>query len=172
MDPKAMVFTMDFCAQFDWEIVDDSLYFRSESELPGFAIVDQFVEEIRPAVEVPSDRLVNANKRSYTDTLGLTLLCPICQQPLKNGKAWLACPQGHGCLVTGKQLLDMSNQQEPVPFDITASTPHQDLTCPYCSHPMNPTRYQLSKVVIDVCSNCRFRWLDAEEPTRLFGGNR
>lgn len=172
LDPKAMVFTIDFCANFNWEIIEDTLYFMSGGRLPGFDIVDQFVEEIRPAVETPRDRPLNPSKLSYTHTVGRTLLCPICQQTLKNGTAWLECPQGHGCLVTGKQLLDMHDQKEPIPLDDKNLSRHGELTCPYCASPMNPTRYQLSRITIDVCSKCRFRWLDAEEPARLFGGNR
>lgn len=168
LDPTAMVFTLDFCSKFNWEILNDTLFFMDAEHFPTFEIVDEFVEQIRPAIEVPSDRTKNPYNMSYTQLDGRTFLYPICQQKLVTGTAWLACPGGHGCLVTGKQLMEMREQTEPVPADETNATLHNALTCPYCQNPMVPTRYQQTSVTIDVCSKCMFRWLDAREPTTLF----
>ena len=168
MDPSAMVFTVDFCSNFNWEILGDTLYFMGTESFPTFDLVDQFVEHIRPAVEVPSDRRKNPYKMSYTHLHGRIFLCPICQKQLVAGHAWLACPDGHGCLVTGKQMIEMKAETKPAPEDTGKPMDHNNLTCPYCQNPMHPTRYQHTRTIIDVCSKCMFRWLDAHEPTALF----
>ncbi len=168
LDPAAMIFTIDFCRRFNWEIVGDTLYFMNSGKLPSFEIVDKFVQEIRPAIEVSSDRQKHPYNMSYTQFSGRDLKCPICQKLLVAGAAWLACPDGHGCLVTGKQLLDMAHGEEPTPPSVDASTSHSTLTCPYCSNPMTAQNYAFTNVRIDVCSKCMFRWLDAGEPAELF----
>lgn len=168
LDPAAMVFTLDFCSKFNWEILGDTLYFMDTDHLPTFEIVDEFVAQIRPTIEIPSDRRKNPYKMSYTQMSGRIFLCPICQKQLVTGDAWLACPNGHGCLVSGKQMINLKKEGAEDPPDTATAAPHGNLTCPYCQNPMVPTRYQETNITIDVCSKCMFRWLDATEPTALF----
>ena len=78
LDPSAMVFTVDFCQRFEWEILDDTLYFSSGAVLPSFDIIDTFIDELGPAIEVASDRRKNPYKMSYIGTAVRTMFCPIC----------------------------------------------------------------------------------------------
>lgn len=167
LDPAAMAFTIDFCSQYNWEILGDTLYFLSADKLPSFALVDEFVNQIRPVVEDPSNRQKNHHNMSYIHTNSRKLLCPVCQAQLQPGESWLACPAGHGCLITGKQLLDMRADRLPAKIPVSQSVWHSTLMCPYCKHGMKPTQYQNSNATIDVCSKCMFRWLDAEEPSKI-----
>lgn len=172
LDPTAMVFTMDFCSQFNWEIVEDTLYFMSSGHLPSFAIVDEFVKQIRPAIETASDRRSNPYRMSYNNFAGRTMLCPICQKQLVEGEQWLECPDGHGSLVTGGQLLalrDDAFKDAPVAIDDDGgkATIHGVVKCPYCGSAMTASHYQTTATIIDVCPKCMFRWLDSGELKRL-----
>jgi len=172
LDPAAMVFTIDFCRQFNWEIIEDTLYFMNQGHLPSFEIVDQFVAQIRPAVEVPSDRRKNPYRMSYTNFSGRTMLCPICQKQLLEGDQWLECPDGHGSLVTGGQLIEMregdGDDAAVRAYDTGANvTDHAKIACPYCGSEMVPSHYQSTETIIDVCTKCMFRWLDSGELKRI-----
>ena len=118
LDPAAMVFTIDFCSQFNWEIIEDTLYIMSSGRLPAFDLVDRFVDELRPAIEDPSDRRKNHYRMSYTDMRGRKFNCPVCQRQLVQGDAWLACPSGHGCLLTGGQLLKARKSGAKMPEEV------------------------------------------------------
>lgn len=174
LDPKAMVFTIDFCRQFNWEIIEDTLYFMNQGHLPSFEVVDQFIAEIRPAVEVASDRRKNPYRMSYTNFTGRTMLCPICQKQLTEGDQWLECPDGHGSLVSGGQLVNLrtgsSDDAAVDAYDTGGNTTnHSTIICPYCSSAMTPSHYQSTDTVIDVCTKCMFRWLDSGELKRIVG---
>ncbi|MDO8336556.1 MAG: hypothetical protein Q7T74_07310 [Candidatus Saccharibacteria bacterium] len=50
-DPAAMKYVIDFCRKYHWEIVNDSIYFASDKELPNDDVIVEFIEQIRPALE-------------------------------------------------------------------------------------------------------------------------
>lgn len=169
LDPAAMAFTVDFCQDFFWEIQDNTLYFTGPHTLPSYEIIDEFVRQIRPAIESPNPNLTNAAKLSYTERSYRTLTCPFCQEKLVEGEHLLECPGGHGCLLTGKQMMQLRNlpvreieAQLTYPPSAPASRP-EHIACPYCTHSMKPTTYQTTSVVIDICDKCGYRWLDAGE---------
>lgn len=168
LDPSAMAFTMDFCQQFNWEIVGDTLYFMDSGHLPPLTIIDTFIEQIRPALEIPSERYKNPHTLPYANLQARTFLCPVCGIKLMAGDAWLECPNHHGYLVTGKQLLAMRQPDSATPQPVADNTPHGTLRCPYCNNPMKPTKYQHTDIELDVCTKCMFRWMDATEPAILF----
>lgn len=179
LDPKAMQFTVDFCRNFSWEIVEDSLYFSSIDQVASFALIDQFVTEIRPAIEVASARTKNPQMTMpYAHFEGRKLHCPICSKQLALAKEWLGCPDGHGVLITASQLSDLRDidndeqEKDTIAADIAQSglSPvlHENLQCPYCHSAMEPTNFAFTTVQIDVCTKCLFRWLDAGEAKRLF----
>ena len=55
LDPAAMEFTLDFCRNFSWEIRENILYFASGENVVEFSVVDEFIRQIRPAIEKPID---------------------------------------------------------------------------------------------------------------------
>lgn len=169
LDPKAMVFTIDFCKAFYWEIQNGNLYFASNQELPSLDIIDTFIREIRPAIELPNTDVKNAANLAYTDRTYHTLTCPLCHKELQEGPYWRECPDGHGCLVTGEQMSNMRELPKTeierfalTPVKVRASKP-RPLICPYCTHAMSPTPYQNTSVTIDVCGHCGYRWFDPHE---------
>ena len=173
LDPAAMVFTVDFCQSFYWEIQDSTLYFAGQHAMPSLAQIDDFVRHIRPAIESPNPNLTHAAKLSYTKRSYRTLACPFCSEKLVEGEHLLECPAGHGCLLTGKQMLQLRNLPAR---DIRAQLSHpphapdarpERIACPYCTHAMKPSTYQATSVVIDICDKCGYRWLDAGELTSL-----
>lgn len=173
LDPAVMAFTVDFCQDFFWEIQDSTLYFTGPRTLPSYEIIDEFVRQIRPAIESPNPNLTNAAKLSYTQRSYRTLACPFCGEKLVEGAHLLECPAGHGCLLTGKQMMQLRKlsareikAQLAYPPSAPASRP-EHIACPYCTHIMKPTTYQMTSVVIDICSTCGYRWLDAGELSNL-----
>ncbi|MFZ1301648.1 MAG: zf-TFIIB domain-containing protein [Candidatus Microsaccharimonas sp.] len=175
LDPAAMVFTIDFCSRYYWEILDDTLYFMSPRNLPGFDIVDMFVKQIRPAVEVASDRSRNPAKLPYTHTQGRKLACPHCAETLVLGRAWMACPAGHGFLITGAQVLAERDSRESIDYsavNAAVSLTNEPMTCPYCQNPMKASAYQHSSIIIDTCTKCPHRWIDGDEIEPVIGNGR
>lgn len=179
LDPKAMQFTVDFCKEFSWEIVDDALYFASENRPASFGLIDQFVKEIRPALETKSDRTATPQMTMpYAHFEGRSMNCPICSKRLIPSEEWLGCPDGHGVLVTAVQLSDLrniedndnNNEVEELNVEHSGHNPvgHTELQCPYCQNTMKSTPFAFTNVQIDVCPKCMFRWLDAGEAKRLF----
>lgn len=173
LDPKAMVFTVDFCRNFNWEIVGSSLFFLSASELPTHAIVDQFVAEIRPAVDTGKPTLRHSHDLPYVTVQPLKINCPICQARLKPGDEWLLCPSNHGILVTGGQLIRLRQSADPkLLASVLAGNEVHDgrvLACPHCGAEMRAVKYQNSGMYIDSCSMCRYRWLDYQETDEIAG---
>ncbi len=177
LDPKAMVFTVDFCKDFSWEIVDDTLYVASEERTAPLDLINQFVREIRPAIEVASDRTQDPQlKMPYAHFEGREIDCPICTKQLVPAAEWLGCPDGHGVLVTGSQLQSIRGVNHAGGVDIpevnverSGNNPvgHTELQCPYCHSLMKSTQFAFTNVQIDVCPKCMFRWLDAGESKRL-----
>ncbi len=173
LDPAAMVFTVDFCQDFYWEIQDSTLYFAGQQSMPTFEQIDEFVRQIRPAIESPNPNLTNAAKLSYTERSYRTLTCPFCSEKLVEGKHLLECPAGHGCLLTGKQMMQLRTLpahaiETELTYPPSKATPRPEhIACPYCTHTMKPATYQASSVVIDICDRCGYRWLDAGELASL-----
>jgi hypothetical protein len=168
LDPKAMVFTIDFCKDAYWEIANNTLYFFSETNLPSFEVVDRFVEEIRPAVEDASPK--DHSRIAYGNTKMTTFLCPICDAQLVDGEAWMECPQRHGLLITGRQMRDYREKLISVDnravFDDGRT---EKLKCPYCSHSMIPSKFQNTDITIDRCGRCVYRWIDTPEAAGILG---
>lgn len=166
LDPKAMVFTVDFCKSHNWEIVDSTLYFLQQGEDhkddPTFMSEDikQFVDEIRPAIESP---LTEADliRRAPYGVERRELDCPMCGKALINDSEYLSCPNKHGLLTGGGNLkkLKFSNKHNPN----EKLEEENILICPGCKHKMYKVKYNLGKTVIDSCRNCPYRWLDVAE---------
>ena len=168
LDPKAMVFTIDFCAGTHWEIVDNTLFFTGEGKLPSFKVVDQFVKEIRPAIEsaAPKDH----TRISYGHMNIADFYCPVCDEKLVNGQSWMECPNHHGFLVTGRQIKSLRDKMTYSPQKVAFDDGRTNgIKCPYCSQPMIATRYQYSDAMIDRCSKCIYRWVDKPEAEAIFG---
>lgn len=172
LDPAAMVFTIDFCSQYHWEIIDDMLYFITTGIAPSLELVDEFVRQIRPAVEIESDRGRNAAKLPHVHTFGRVVKCPHCSERLAIGRSWMECPRGHGFLITGKQLKEERESSEVINYtpEVAAkSIVGTGIMCPYCNNPTNAIPYQNGNVVIDVCSKCPHRWIDGGEIESIIG---
>lgn len=173
LDPSAMAFTVDFCRQYNWEIQGDDLYFSSATQLPSFAVVDQFIEEIRPAIATASTRRDNPYELSYGDARGYTMKCPRCQQLLVTKDDMLECLE-HGYLVTGGQLLQLrksatSRSLRPLDTTLPLNTDDATVTCPYCAHDMPPSRFAMTNVIINICTGCMYRWVDRDEAEVVLG---
>ncbi len=172
LDPSAMVFTIDFCSKFYWEIYEDTLYFMSAGTIPSLKIVDEFVRQIRPAIESPSKRSTNAARLPYTFTHGRKLVCPRCDKKLVIGREWMQCPDGHGFLITGAQMLSERESDADIeykPARVAEAMLSAQIACPYCKNEMKHTFYQNSAIEIDVCSKCPHRWIDGHEILPVIG---
>ena len=171
LDPKAMSFTIDFCRHYHWEIIDDYLYFLNRSSAPSLEMIDQFVKEIRPAVDSKKPVVHNPALRPYGVLLAQDVKCPICHQLLGRGSYGLECPQQHGILVTGKQFIDVRTAHTILAPDTTLDYIEADrqLVCPNCQHQMRRAQYQQLPIFLDICPKCPYRWIDAAEMKAVLG---
>lgn len=179
-DPKAMGFTVDFCRSHNWEIIGDMLLFVSTSGTSRkndptmmWDDIDDFVEQIRPAIEVPltpeQERARTPQNEDYRESLP----CPICNNSMQNKQNHFLCNNGHGALIKGgflKQLREEKLVIKTLPLEITKEMEREAfarpaLTCPSCNGQMQKVRYNMGDITIDACSECTYRWLDAHELT-------
>ena len=189
LDPQAMVFNIDFCKEFHWEIINNTLYFLDEGLLPSLDIADEFIRLIKPAfpqvTSVGDAKLFVTQVGEELKDFYLKLQCPVCKTELKEGKQWLACPEGHGYLIQGSDMLDVRKDsthiikelsevfgRPPKVISEVTDVKHGELFCPHCERVMRQTRYQMTDVVLDVCSYCPYRWIDGNELDAVLGKYR
>lgn len=173
LDPKAMVFALDFCQSQNWEIVGNELYFVIASGMrqdPGDATslhedIKTFVAEIKPAIGRPLTDKQKAALAPYGKDRRVDLACPLCQSILTNENHYFKCPKGEGVLLTGKQLRNVKKGLLTLPDTRSSLPPRTSSTinCPSCHTTMNRVPYSGSDTIIDSCPDCPYRWLDAGE---------
>ena len=173
LDPAAMAFLVDFCSKYYWELESDSLHFLSAGLPPTLETVDEFIRQIQPSVEVPSDRTKNPAKLPYRHVHGRKILCPRCSERLVLGRAWMECPKGHGFMISGKQMLEERRSEESITYAAAQSIiegARAPIACPYCGTMMDHAPYQLTKnVMVDTCPRCPHRWIDGNEISYILG---
>lgn len=188
LDPQGMVFSIDFCKNFHWEIVNNTLYFLDEETLPSLDIADEFIRLIKPALSQATQPRVQRFVTKVGEDLKnsyLHLKCPVCGIELMEGNQWLACPEGHGYLMNGTQMLDVRKDsthiikelsevfgRPPKMISKVTDAPHGKLLCPHCTHEMKQTKYQSTNIVLDVCTYCPYRWIDGVELDDVLGKYR
>lgn len=177
IDPAAMSFVADFCKKYHWEIIDDTLFFAAKTSLPDNETITEFIEQIRPAVESKDSksRLTKARAYKYKESVWprkSAYKCPICYQALVDHRYWHECTNGHGQLIKGGDLVSIKENVETYTPSIAIEDdePHQRLNCPACGKQMTPINYAGSKIIIDSCLKCTYRWLDAGEIEHILKG--
>lgn len=172
-NPKIATFHRDFCATIEWEIWRNMLYFIAPDRLDSLAVIDQFIAQLRPTLEMAERRPISQGYALNAASTGHALACPICNQQLDIGDSWLQCPRGHGCLVTASQLVSLrqrgGNDNLVLSQAPAESADHTEIQCPNCSAWMVPTVYQNTDIIIDVCHHCVYRWVDAAEVKAVLG---
>ena len=173
-DPAAMQFVIDFCANHDWELVYDELYFTiSEDQDAGPLVAKslEFIKQIQPAIvrEFPTEDALR-QKVSYGEYRGDPLACPICKKEMRYQTYWHECPDGHGRLLHAQKLLGF--RTGTIKKSITEPTVNiadrkTHLICPHCGKEMMPTQYVKRGLIIDSCTKCPYRWLDAGELQKI-----
>lgn len=173
-DPAAMEFVVDFCANHDWEIVYDELYFTVSEEQDGGALLaksTEFIAQIQPAIitAFPTKEAIR-QKASYGEYRGDPMHCPICHTEMSYHVHWHECPNGHGRLLHAQKLLGFRRgkikyaTQAEIQKEVTRT---RRLLCPHCGKEMLPTQYLTKELIIDSCSECPYRWLDAGELAKI-----
>jgi hypothetical protein len=171
MDPKAMVFTIDFCQSHNWEIVGNLLYFvQATPNAPDDPTnmaddVETFINEIKPALgQSLTDRDLQ-NVTPYNQEYRTDLKCPICQSVLKNRDSYLLCPNGDGILIKGQFLMQLREGKLKIDGIDKAynKKSHGLIVCPSCGNQMAETAFDGGSIIIDTCTHCPYRWLDATE---------
>lgn len=189
LDPAAMAYSVDFCKEYHWEIVNNALYFLSEEHLPSLAIVDAFINELKPAKQysklAPQLKIDTIALSESLASTATQLNCPVCQTSLKRGKSWLACPNGHGYLITGTQMIEVRQDsatpekqlaaifgRTPKVYTPVTASDHGHLICPFCKNQMAAQPFQLTSIILDVCQHCPYRWIDGTELNSVLGAYR
>jgi len=174
LDPSAMEFVEDYCHDHFWEIHDSELYFAitsSDKENEDFVQQSaQFVSAIKPAL-LPGEAgaAVVHHDTPYGEYDGPALTCPICHITMDlHDDSWFTCTNGHGALLTGRQLIKIVNKQlQIISPDASKATTHGSLSCPHCGNPMEMEHYEEGPVIIYSCNSCTFRWIDADALAKL-----
>lgn len=189
LDPQTMVFSIDFCKNFHWEIVNNTLYFLDEGLLSSLEVADEFIRLIKPAfsqvTSLGDARLFVTQVGEALEESYLNLRCPVCNTELMQGKQWLACPAGHGYLMKGTDMIDVRRESASIIKELSevfgrppkviskiADAKHDVLVCPHCGHEMQQTNYQMTNIILDVCSYCPYRWIDGSELDSVLGKYR
>ncbi|MES2971295.1 MAG: zf-TFIIB domain-containing protein [Patescibacteria group bacterium] len=171
LDPKAMVFTIDFCQSHNWEILGGDLYFvQATANVPGDKtnMIDdavQFVKEIEPAIAIPLTETEIRLRTPYNEERRTDLACPLCNKTLLNEQSFLACPDNHGFLLKATVLLQINRGTVVLPNVSAHENVKRNIpaACPACGEIMKHVPYNGGKTIIDSCNNCPYRWLDAGE---------
>jgi Zn-finger nucleic acid-binding protein len=123
------------------------------------------VSEIRPAVEDKNNPLQDILRTPYGQDRRTNLKCPVCDATLINKTSYFLCPNHDGILAFGSLLTKLrSGKFDVVPQrKASATIRNADITCPSCGNMMTRVPYNNGPVVIDTCSRCPYRWLDAGE---------
>ncbi len=179
LDPKAMAYVIDFCRSNTWELLNDELYIvvgRSSEQSVTLQEIASFTSEIRPVVADVSTAAVSPHRLNTNQARALLRAhCPICQAALVAASEWHRCPEGHGYLLTGKELARLRSRELTVTDDTAevslARDPHHAIDCPVCRHPMALVPYGARHTIIDSCTNCMYRWLDSGEEKRVSVSN-
>ena len=172
LDPAAMQFIVDFCSTHHWEIVGDQLIFlhanisTDHDPVALMKIVQEFIDHIKPAIERPISEERQMQRASYgQERRGL--LCPLCGTLMTNQGKYLLCPQGHGMLAYGRVLADIRKKLLHVDIRNPVVLQHEGIRCPSCHHDMTKMAYDATQVMIDSCTHCPYRWLDADEVAEI-----
>ena len=187
LNPAAMEYNVDFCAAYTWEIFNNTLYFANQGILPDLKIVDDFVKQLTPAV-VTSTGPVLTERPQTIEVLSPVLskfLCPVCQIALREGRRWLACPAGHGYLLTASEVNTTRQHMNDTgrlakttvgakPAVITPLTivEHGDLKCPNDAQILTKSIYQETTVYMYICHSCIYRWIDGQYLDTILGKYR
>jgi hypothetical protein len=184
LDPAAMEYSIDFCSTYTWELVNNTLYFASEGTLPDLTVADEFVRQITPAQPIKTgmqlrDMPQTIEKLSPNDS---NYQCPVCNTPLREGRRWLACVNGHGYMIKAADIVKtrqhMDDQQRLIkstlgakPSVLTAITivEHADLHCPNDDTILTKSVYQSTTASLYTCSQCIFRWIDGQDLDTILG---
>lgn len=184
LDPDTMQFSLDFCSRYAWEISGSTLYFESREQLPDLTVVDNFVRSITPAVSV--DPSLHLHQRPQVNEElkpeASKFLCPICKTGLHTGRRWLACPNGHGYMISGSDIVFTRDHAEdtqrsveemlgahPNVVYVPQIVEHGDLRCPNDDAPLEKTPYQATEAFLYVCHSCMYRWIDGQDLDTILG---
>ena len=168
-DPKAMAFVVDFCQSHNWEIINNELYFlqvtgqkSQEDTTFMFNDIQKFVKEICPAISEEELRAQNVIAPVESQKIS-DYQCPRCASNLIDNDDHYVCPKSHGILLKGFMLPDVKlgkiandAREEPSPGT-------DQIDCPVCGAKMQHVNYGGSSTLIDSCTSCPYRWLDAGE---------
>jgi hypothetical protein len=175
LHPRAMAYVVDYCRSHFWEISGSELYFviRSHDKDENSVIDEsqQFIEAIKPA-QLPGMAGAPLVHRDlpYGTITESALNCPLCATLMEQYEGWQACKTGHGILLSARDFIRLHNHELAVQLVNPTPEAHGPLTCPNCHSPMEQTGYQESTIQINVCTNCPFRWLDADSLMAITSG--
>ena len=177
LDPAAMAFTIDFCRSHNWEIIDTELYFvQATADSPAdptdlFDDIAAFVKAIKPAVTAPLTEQQRRDNSPYGVETRTKLSCPVCGATMPNTDGLFVCPYGDGLLLNAAKLYQLRTGTIAAPAIAHPKQPidREGLSCPSCQHVMKKVPYNGGLFVMDTCTNCHYRWLDAPEVPRLAG---
>jgi len=175
LDPAAMAFTIDFCKTYNWELIDNTLYLLQDTSLKSddptilYDDIQRFVDEIKPAVELPLTKKQAFLATPYGKDRRENIRCPRCSGLLVYDRNYFYCPKGDGILINGRYLSELAKGKQKVEnkFNDKSSVGQKIIKCPSCNRAMQKVAYNSGKEIIDSCISCSYRWLDGSEVLKI-----
>jgi Zn-finger nucleic acid-binding protein len=100
--------------------------------------------------------------------------CPICKLHLEPFvEDTYTCPDNHGVLIAEGHLADEDGQvtqqieaREGSTLEALPGRGHS-ISCPHCEALMDRVDYNFTGVIVDVCTRCKYRWVDQDQLAKL-----
>jgi hypothetical protein len=163
----------NYCKNQFWELHDSELYFVVTDDGIGnsniLELSNQFAHTLKQTLPTGQpDAPIIHHEVPYDMYDGPMLSCPLCHQKMELcDNVWFRCVSGHGALVLHREGQRIYHRDLKPLADPRQAIHHGPLTCPNCQYPMQTVLDPKKKVEIDVCTNCAFSWLDADDIFRL-----
>lgn len=97
--------------------------------------------------------------------------CPICFAGLEDDdkNKVRSCPKGHGALLLAKTLRSIRNNEANLKTkpDTHLHDRNRKIDCPKCREQMSLVNFNGSGIMVDACTSCHSRWLDAGELNKI-----
>ena len=171
MDPEAMLSFMNFLQYNFWEIAGSEMYvvISRDHKKSNDALKEapEFLEQITPAILEKYPTKKSAYDPEKFQLKNKKLLCPVCSKQLAFEEKIFICPDQHGILLPGSELVRLRKKERNIEIDTGQEALHGPLKCPYCGQAMRLDSYENADFQIDTCSNCLYRWLDASEVNKV-----
>jgi len=173
LNPEQFATVEKYCKTQFWELHDSELYFIVTDDGIGngniIETTNQFIHALQPALPATTSSLPVVHREVPYDVYdGPILDCPLCGKKMELcDSKWFRCVDGHGVLVISREFEQLYHRRLTIQIDPAKAVHHGPLACPHCHYSMQTVQDHDKKIEVDLCPNCAFSWLDADDVATL-----